>query len=448
MPIYYGGDSRIKDVRVGSTKIKELYKGSELKWRAGFSNVVYIIDPNDRSSPSTYGVPPIEQLDREFKARGLSRMTLTEIPFTIDLSKTTTVSALFHNCGLLKEVPSIVNTTDVSDITYMFSKCSSLTEIPEFDFPNVTRANHAFSQCTSLTDVGPIKFDQTDVNLTDIFAGSTSLDENKVILGKSSWWKWWDSDSTNTSNLGVRFKYPPFYDNSGNHIPHVYQTTNTVGVVKKTTVDVPSWAKFANLFIVSAGRAGQNGNGGNRANGLGGGTAGMFVQTNIPVTASSTVTTKLEKQSYPADGSFQHPPNTDYTYVYIDDVAREAIGSRLQNSGVSTNQHGSTISFDFPGIWTPKGLLLGDYNVEKSGRSLGWGILNGTYTLRADESPHVYIQDMVETGPGGAPDGGNGEFGAGGAGGNGGIFNRFTKGGVGGPPLVRIVFSSVDSREW
>lgn len=447
MPIHYGDSKKVKEVYFGSKKIKEVYRGSDLVWKKLDSNVFQIIDPADSTSPSTYGVEPQTQLDGEFTRRGLSRMTVSEIPFKIDLSRTTTAKNLFFNCGKLSKVPEIINTDGVTDISFMFNKCATLKTVPELRFPNATKAMYAFAQCLALTAV-TIRFNTIDVDLSNIFYQTDSLPEDKAILSKTNWWQWWDSTMEFTSNLGRTFKYPPFYDSALNHIPHAYYDQNDTASIATKTVEVPPWAKFVNLFLVSAGRAGQNGNGSNRASGLGGGTAGMFIQSNIPVTASSVVTTKLEKRSYSVSGSYVHPPNTDYSYVYIDGVAREAIGSRFQNSGVSTNQTGSTVDYQLPGDWTSKGLLIGDYSLSKSGRDLGWLWMNGEAFWRVAETANMTLQSTITTGPPGYPNGGSGFFGAGGAGGNGGIFNGFTIGGPGGPATVRMVFSPINSNDW
>lgn len=447
MPIHFGDSKKVKEVYFGSTKIKAIHKGADLVWRSG-PDVVYIVDPTDSTSPSTYGVDPQTQLDTELTRRGLSRMTVSEIPFKIDLSRTTTAKNLFFNCGKLTKTPEIINTDRVTDISYLFNKCATLTTIPEMSFPKATNASYAFAQCLALTSVGPIRFDTIDVNLLNIFYQTDALQEDKAFLAKTNWWQWWDSTRGFTSNLGRTFKYPPFYDSSLNHIPYAYDDSNASNQVVTKTVEVPPWAKFVNIILVSAGRAGQNGNGGGGQKGLGGGTAGMFVQTNIPVTAASVVSTVLERRSFAASGSAVHPPNTDYSYTYVDGVGREAIGSRLQNSGVSTTQDGSTIDFTIPGPWTSKGLLIGSYLDSKTGYAIGWKNMNGESFLTLNESPYASLQSKITTGPGGTGNAGYGEFGAGGAGGKGGIFGQFTPGGAGGPATVRMVFSPINSNDW
>ena len=447
MPIHYGDSKKVKEVYFGSNKIKEIYRGSDLVWKKSDSNVFQLIDPTDATSQSTYNVSVETQLLNELTRRGLSKST-TEIPFRIDLSRTKTVSSLFYNYANLTKVPDLINAESVTDITSLFNGCSSLTSVPELRFPNATKANQAFANCSALTSVGPIRFNLADVDFTNIFYQCNALQEDKTFLSKTNWWQWWDSAKNFTNYLGRTFNYPPFYDSALNHIPYAYNASNTTTSVVTRTITVPPWAKFANLFLVSAGRAGQNGNGGNAQSGLGGGTAGMFIQSNIPVTASSVVRTELEKRSVSVSGSHAHPPNTEYSYVHIDGVRREAIGSRLQNSGASTTQTGSTIDYVLPGNWTPKGLLIGMYDSSKSGQALGWSVLNGESNLALGDSPNVSLQNKITTGPPGYPSGGSGLFGAGGAGGNGGVFNNFSLGGYGGPATVRLVFSPINSNDW
>lgn len=128
-------------VYVGSTPVTAVYVGAEKVWPT--TDVV-------RITLGT-GAQARDQFRAALSARGLYYLTVTEIPFEIELVGSGSAQAMFYGCSALTSAPDM-DTSQVTGMNSMFDGCSSLTHVPDMDTGQVTNMRYTFYGCSALTD--------------------------------------------------------------------------------------------------------------------------------------------------------------------------------------------------------------------------------------------------------------------------------------------------------
>ena len=105
-------------------------------------------------------------------ARGLDYLTVTEIPFDIELVGSGSAQNMFFGCSSLTHVPDL-HTAQVTNMRAMFQNCSALTHVPDLHTAQVTNMSFMFRGCAALTD-GNVRLigKHPSVNTTDMITNS------------------------------------------------------------------------------------------------------------------------------------------------------------------------------------------------------------------------------------------------------------------------------------
>lgn len=161
------------------------------------------------ASTSTYGAR--DWLRATLAERGLNYQTVAEVPFGIDSSRVTGMTAMFQGCRALEKVPAL-DTRNVKNMSSMFQGCTSLKEAPALDTRNLEFAAEMFSGCKSLVKV-PDMHTEKLVGAAEMFYNCASLKDGNVrLIGRNS----------GAITMGMIDKSgltrEPFYDKAGKPI--------------------------------------------------------------------------------------------------------------------------------------------------------------------------------------------------------------------------------------
>lgn len=158
------------------------------------------------ASTSVYGAR--DWLRSTLSERGLDYQTVTEIPFAIDSSRVTGMTAMFQGCSKLEKAPAL-DTRNVKNMSSMFQGCSSLREAPVLDTRSLEFAAEMFSDCRSLVKVPGMNTAKT-IGLAEMFYNCAALKDGNVrLIGRNS------GAVTMGMIKGSGLTREPFFDKAG-----------------------------------------------------------------------------------------------------------------------------------------------------------------------------------------------------------------------------------------
>lgn len=119
--------------------------------------------PSDISPPSTYNA----------FLTGCKNLIDVNALATMDSSKITNCTRMFHYCLALPQIP-LFDTSKVTEMVYMFSGCSQLTTIPQLNTSNVTSTSYMFQNCSKLETIPLLDFSK-NLNVQNLLQSCSNL---------------------------------------------------------------------------------------------------------------------------------------------------------------------------------------------------------------------------------------------------------------------------------
>jgi surface protein len=122
---------------------------------------------------ATSGLEARDQFRQALSDRGLHYSVITEVPFDLDTSGSTTMQDMFRNCYALTAIPEM-DTSQVTNMQDMFSECRKMTHVPDMDTGQVTNMRGMFHNCNSMTHAPALNTPQV-VDSAYMFTKCSSL---------------------------------------------------------------------------------------------------------------------------------------------------------------------------------------------------------------------------------------------------------------------------------
>ena len=184
-----------------------------------------------------------------------------------NLSKTTSSSHLFENCGNVEIISLPQFSEKLENISYMFSDCEKLSEIyslEDFNPVNVTNAKGMFSGCSSLSSINLNKFTGSELtNIDEMFLNCTnvrtidlsSMNFSKVenytncLLGNSKLTKLYCQQSEEVTNLLKEFFGENTYYADGLYVKYQNSCSTDLDVELKSTFNKFNFTENIDYFF-------------------------------------------------------------------------------------------------------------------------------------------------------------------------------------------------------
>lgn len=207
----------MKQVYVGSTPVRQVYVGSKMVWSA----TVKIT--------ATSGLEARDQFRQALNDRGFHYSVITEVPFDLDTSGSTTMQDMFRNCYALTTIPEM-DTSQVTNMQDMFSECRALTHVPDMDTGQVTNMRGMFHNCNSMTHAPALNTPQV-VDSAYMFTKCSSL----VHVP--------DMDASKNTDLYAMFMDTPALTDGNVRLigRHPAVNPNTIGMLQNSGLTREPW---------------------------------------------------------------------------------------------------------------------------------------------------------------------------------------------------------------
>ena len=184
-----------------------------------------------------------------------------------NLSKTTSSSHLFENCGNVKIIGLPQFSEKLENISYMFSDCKNLTEIyslEDFNPVNVTNAKGMFSGCSSLSSINLNNFIGSELtNIEEMFSNCTNVrtidlssmnfskveNYNNCLQGNSKLTKLYCQQSEEVTNLLKEFLGENLYYADGLYVKYQNSCSTDLDVELKSTFNTSNFTENIDYFF-------------------------------------------------------------------------------------------------------------------------------------------------------------------------------------------------------